>query len=94
MKLFFSYKWGAVATVTVLMLGCLYYSTLRNDLGTFEDPELAFATFSKSMEMVSLKFNKGKATVGYLNEVHRGTATFGYLNEINNATHIIFKPKP
>lgn len=89
-KSFFNYKWIAVVAVAVVMLG-VYYDVTKDDLGTYEDPELAFNTFSRSMEMISSKLNQGTATVGYLNEVQKGTATLGYLNEVENTTNIIFK---
>ena len=90
----FNYKWISVAAVAVLMLGFYFGTTLRgNDLGTYEDPQLAFNEFSKSMELISSKFNTGASTVGYLNEVNKGASTLGYLNELENATSIIFKTK-
>lgn len=88
----FNYKWISVAAVAVLMLGFYFGTSLNNnDLGTYDDPQLAFNDFSKSMEMISSKFNKGASTVSYLNEVNKGTSTLGYLNEIENTTSIIFK---
>jgi hypothetical protein len=88
----FNYKWISVAAVAVLMLGFYFGTSMSgNDLGTYEDPQLAFNDFTKSMEMISSKFNKGASTVGYLNEVNKGTSTLGYLNEIENTTRIIFK---
>ncbi|WP_034044089.1 hypothetical protein [Wocania ichthyoenteri] len=87
----FNYKWLSVAAVAVLMLGFYFGKSFNNDLGTYEDPQLAFNEFSKSMEMISQSLNKGTSTVGYLNEVNKGTSTLGYLNEIDNATSIIFK---
>ena len=91
-KTIFNYKWISVAAVAVLLLG-FYFGTILNnsDLGTYDDPQLAFNDFSKSMEMISSKFNKGASTVGYLNEVNKGTSTLGYLNEVENTTSIIFK---
>tara|TARA_R110002050_G_scaffold4573_1_gene22068 strand:+ start:51856 stop:52332 length:477 start_codon:yes stop_codon:yes gene_type:complete len=90
-KKVFNYKWISVAAVAVLMLGIYFGNSFNNDLGTYEDPQLAFNDFSKSMEMISSRFNKGVSTVSYLNEVNKGTSTLGYLNEIENTTSIIFK---
>jgi len=89
-----NYKWISVAALAIVMLG-LYFgnATKSSDLGTYEDPQLAFNEFSKSMEMISSKFNTGAATVGYLNEIDKGASTLGYLNEMENATRIIFKIK-
>lgn len=88
----FNYKWISVAAVAVLMLGFYFgQSLIIDDLGTYEDPQLAFNEFSKSMEMISSKFNKGASTVGYLDEMQKGTSSLGYLNEIENTTRIIFK---
>ena len=89
----FNYKWISVAAVAVLMLGLYFGTSSSNNLGTYEDPQLAFNEFSKSMEMISSKFNRGASTVSYLNEVNKGTSTLGYLNEIENTTSIIFKKK-
>ncbi len=89
----FNYKWISVAAIAVVMLGLYFGATTNNNLGTYEDPQLAFNEFSKSMEMISTKFNKGASTVNYLNEVNKGTSTLGYLNEIENTTRIIFKNK-
>ncbi|MCF7561394.1 hypothetical protein L3X39_12165 [Sabulilitoribacter multivorans] len=90
-KTIFNYKWISVAAVAVLMLGFYFSNSFGNELGTYDDPELAFNEFSKSMEMISQSFNKGASTVGYLDEVNKGTSTLGYLNEIENSTSIIFK---
>jgi len=88
----FNYKWLAVAAVAVLMIGFYFGGLLNNnDLGTYEDPELALMEVTKSLEMISKSFNKGVATVNYLDQIEKGTATLGYLNEVENATGIIFK---
>jgi len=85
----FNYKWISVAAVAVFMLGI--YFNKPNDVGTIDDPELAFKEVSKSLAMISTHFNKGTSTVNYLNEMNKGTSTLGYLNEIENTTSIIFK---
>ncbi|MDO6760041.1 hypothetical protein Q4566_07500 [Tamlana sp. 2_MG-2023] len=85
-------KWISAAAAVVLLLG-FYFSRSNEsqDLGTFDDPELAYLEVTKSLEMISEKLNQGTATVGYLDEVNKGTATLNYLNELENATQIIFK---
>lgn len=85
----FNYKWISVAAVAVLMLGI--YFNQPNDVGTINDPKLAFNEVSKSLAMISSHFNKGTSTVNYLNEVNKGTSALGYLNEIENTTNLIFK---
>ncbi|PKQ46322.1 hypothetical protein [Confluentibacter flavum] len=90
-KKVFNYKWISVAAVAVLMLGVYLKSTINNDLGTIQDPELAFNEVSKSLEMISKNFNKGTSTISYLEEYDKGASTLGYLNEIEKGTSIIFK---
>lgn len=85
----FNYKWLSVAAVAVIMLG-VYFSQPK-DLGTIEDPELAFNEVSKQLAMISSHFNKGTSAVNYLDEVNKGASTLNYLNEIENTTSIIFK---
>ena len=87
----FNYKWLSVAAVAVIMLG-VYFSR-PVDYGTIDDPELAFNEVSKQLAMISNHFNKGTATVNYLDEMNKGTSTLNYLNEIENSTSIIFKTK-
>ncbi|OYX27944.1 MAG: hypothetical protein B7Z06_03010 [Flavobacteriales bacterium 32-35-8] len=90
-KKVFDYKWISVAAVAVLMLGIYLKSTINNDLGTIQDPEIAFNEVSKSLEMISRTFNKGTSTLGYLEEYNKGASTLEYLNEIEKGTSIIFK---
>ncbi|MBU3821698.1 hypothetical protein KO566_06470 [Flavobacteriaceae bacterium XHP0103] len=86
-----NYKWISAAAVAVLMLGFYLKSNTNNDLGTYQDPEIAYNEVTKSLEMISKTFNKGTSTVGYLEEYDKGASTLGYLNEVENATNIIFK---
>tara|TARA_R110001583_G_scaffold115703_1_gene266256 strand:+ start:4472 stop:4951 length:480 start_codon:yes stop_codon:yes gene_type:complete len=88
----FNYKWISVAAVAVLFIGFYFKSATKNDLGTYDDPQLAYNEVVKSLNMISTNFNKGTATVGYLDELNKGTKTLGYLNEIENTRNIIFKP--
>ncbi|MBQ0786526.1 MAG: hypothetical protein KBT69_03435 [Oceanihabitans sp.] len=74
------YKWISVAAVAVLMLGFYFKSPLTSaeDLGTYDDPEMAYLEVKKSLEMISTQFNKGASSINYLAEV-------------DNTTRLIFK---
>ncbi|WP_274474475.1 hypothetical protein [Mangrovimonas aestuarii] len=73
-KSYFNYKWISVAVVVVLMFGAYFEfvkSPQQNDLGTIEDPQLAYNEVVKSLELMSNQFNKGASTVGYLDEIEQ-----------------------
>jgi len=88
------YKWISVAAVAVLMIGFYFRSPFVNsqeDLGTYEDPQLAYNEVVKSLGMVSKSFNKGKASVSYLGEMQKAGTQLEYLDEISNPLGRIFK---
>jgi len=91
-KRIFNYKWISVAAVAVLMIGFYFKSNTQDELGTYDDPQMAYNEVVKSLAMISTHFNKGTSTVNYLNEMNKGTSTIGYLNEIENTRNLIFKP--
>jgi len=73
------YKWISVAAVAVLMIGFYFNRPVsQEDLGTYEDPEMAYNEVKKSLEMISTHLNKGASSINYLNEV-------------DNTTSLIFK---
>jgi hypothetical protein len=105
-KFNFNYKWISVAAVAVLMFGLYFGSEIlfNQDLGTYDDPELAYNEVVNSLDLIASHFDKGASSVNYLNEVNTGTQTLGYLNEVNagaqtlgylneieNTTSLIFK---
>ena len=91
-KRIFNYKWISVAAVAVLMIGFYFKSNTQDDLGTYDDPQMAYNEVVKQLAMISTHFNKGASTVNYLNEMDKGTSAIGYLNEIENTRNLIFKP--
>ena len=88
----FNYKWISVAAVAVLMFGFYFNSSFGGeDLGTYNEPELAYNEVVKSLEMISNSIQKGTAQVNYLGELEKGLSQVNYLNEVEKTTNIIFK---
>lgn len=91
------YSWLSVAAVSVLMLGFYLKSTqsftTQDDLGTIQDPQLAYNEVVKSLELISKSLNKGTSTVNYLNSYNKGVSTLNYIDELEQSSNIIFKNK-
>ncbi|MHA7944698.1 hypothetical protein ACJOV8_016600 [Formosa sp. 3Alg 14/1] len=92
------YAWLSVAAIAVLMLGFYFKSTqnisqTHDDLGTIQDPQLAYEEVVRSLELISKSLNKGASTMGYLESYNKGMATVGYINELEHSSNIIFTTK-
>jgi hypothetical protein len=69
------FTWVAVAAVFVLFAGMLFTwnqtSSQQDELGTFDDPEIAMVETLKALELVSRNVNLGMESVIYLNEYNQ-----------------------
>ena len=66
--------WFSYAASVIVFLGtCLFVFNYNNqlksqDLGTFEDPEVAFRETQKALNLISEHVNSGREGMSYLNE--------------------------
>ena len=77
--------WLSIAASVVVLLGIgtyVYFNTYTNqnqDLGTYNDPEIAFKETQKALALLSYQVNIG------IESVH-------YVEEYQNSKNLIFKP--
>lgn len=60
--------WIAASVVVAIGLGFVFFQPKEEDLGTFDDPEIALQETQKALRLVSENINKGKEKMGYLKE--------------------------
>lgn len=60
--------WIAASVVVAIGLGIVFFQPKEEDLGTFDDPEIALQETQKALRLVSENINKGKEKMGYLKE--------------------------
>lgn len=70
-------RWISVAASVVLLGGLLtFYNTdtsSQEDLGTFDDPEVAFRETQKALNMLSQNVNVGMGSVHYVGKEYKET---------------------
>ncbi|KGO79826.1 hypothetical protein IP98_02564 [Flavobacterium cauense R2A-7] len=71
--------WITVAASVAVLLGTFYIMNHKpeqpQDLGTFDNPELAFEETQKALNMVSENVNEGVKSINYVNEYNQTTKT-------------------
>ncbi|MGV3461042.1 MAG: hypothetical protein ACO1N9_11390 [Flavobacterium sp.] len=70
--------WLSVAASVVVMLGVatfMYNQPQEQDLGTYNDPEVAFRETQKALNMLSENVNTGMGSLEYLNEYEKSKQT-------------------
>lgn len=77
-------RWISIAASVVLVLGVGSYLFLNEshqnkDLGTYDDPEIAFRETQKALALLS-------------NHVNTGIESVHYIEEYQNSKNLIFKP--
>ncbi len=71
-------QWISVAASLVLLMGMFAYFTnqpAEDDLGTYNDPEVAFRETQKALNMVSKNVNVGINSVNYIGEYEKSRKT-------------------
>lgn len=88
------YKWISVAAVIALLFGLYVNRPIPQDeLGTYDDPQLAYNEVVKSLQLISNSINQGRAQVQRLDGINQARSQVTYLDEMEDAVTIIFKPK-
>ena len=73
-------KWISMAASLVLMMGMLTYFNYQpandaTDLGTYNDPEVAFRETQKALNMVSKNVNVGVSSMSYIGVYEKSRKT-------------------
>lgn len=72
--------WISVAACVVVMLGMFTFlnneeQASQNELGTYDDPEVAFRETQKALNMLSKNVNVGVESVNYIGEYEKSRKT-------------------
>lgn len=73
----------AAGVAAMVAVGSGYYQQEpQADLGTYETPEEAYAATVQALQMVSTKFNKGKANLRPMIEIEKQTTQVFNINQL------------
>jgi hypothetical protein len=81
-----SFKWMAAAAM-VIIIGTMVLIVNRNqrpDLGTFDDPELAYVEAQKALLFISQKLNHGTKELSYISKINSGIEDLKNLEKLNS----------
>jgi len=73
-------KWLSISASVVVLLSIGFFMQQSEDLGTFDDPEIAFIETQKSLHLIAENLNKGKEKV-YLLQEYENTKNKIFLNQ-------------
>ena len=70
-------RWISVAASVVLLSGLLTFYNVQQqeELGTYDDPEVAFRETQKALNMLSKNVNVGVSGMGYIEEYEKSRKT-------------------
>lgn len=80
--------WLSIAASVVVLLGIstftyFHSTTQKQDLGSYENPEVAFEATQKALELLSENVNVGIESVEYINE-YQNSKDLIFKNNLNN----------
>ncbi|MBQ4821743.1 hypothetical protein [Aquimarina sp. MMG016] len=88
-----NYAWVGIAASIALIAGIFLTNTPPDpeEMGTYEDPEIALQETKKILNMVSQLMNEGKKDLVYLNEFETAKKDLVYLNEFEETKNKLIK---
>ncbi len=77
------YTITSVAAGLALLLSTFMYINRQPNLGTYDDPQIAYAETKEALEMVSKIFNQGTEKLSGLNEMDKAMQPLNILGKVN-----------
>ena len=77
------YTWISVAASIIIIVSALVFLNKKPDMGTFSDPEIAFAETKEALDLVSKYFNQGTQELKVLSRVEKAFEPLSNLEKID-----------